>query len=54
MLLRERAQEVCTGARIMRQIVGATRVVLAIEDRMQDAAEAVRAALAERGVVFVG
>ncbi len=45
MLLRERAQEVCTGARIMRQIVGATRVVLAIEDRMQDAAEAVRAAL---------
>ncbi len=44
-LLRERAQEVLTGARIMRRIVGAARVILAIEDRMQDAAEALRAAL---------
>ncbi len=45
MLLRESAMEIITGARIMRRIVGATRMMLAIEDRMQEAGAALRAAL---------
>lgn len=45
-LLRERADEVLAGGRLLARISGATRVVLAMEQRMASALPAVRAALA--------
>jgi electron transport complex protein RnfC len=45
MLLRERAVEVLAGARVMARILGATQVLLALEDRMHAASHALRAAL---------
>lgn len=46
MLLRERAPAVRDGGRILARIVGASRIVLAIEDRMHGALAAAREALA--------
>jgi electron transport complex protein RnfC len=46
MLLRERAAEVVEGARIMARIVDAQRILVAVEDRMQLAAQALRTVLA--------
>lgn len=46
MLLRERAAAVLEGGRILARIVGATRILLAIEDRMHGALAAAREALA--------
>jgi electron transport complex protein RnfC len=42
MLMRERAAAVLSGARAMARILGATRIVLALEDRMHAAAQALR------------
>lgn len=47
MLLRERARAVLDGGRIIARIVGASRVLLAIEDRMRGALAAATAALGE-------
>lgn len=47
MLLRERAAAVLDGGRIIARIVGAKRVLLAIEDRMRGALAAAREALGE-------
>jgi electron transport complex protein RnfC len=44
-LLRERARDVLQGGRVLRRAVGAQRVLLAIEDRMDQALAAARAAL---------
>lgn len=46
-LLRERAAEVVAGTAVLARIAGATQVFIALEDRMTDAADAVRAALAD-------
>ena len=46
LLLRERAPEVLRGARILARIVGAARIVLALEDEMREAIAACRSALA--------
>jgi electron transport complex protein RnfC len=48
-LLREHADEVVLGGRLMARIVGAGRVLLAIEDSMVEALAAARAAAAARG-----
>lgn len=48
-LLRERAAEVLDGARILRRVVGAAEVLVAVEDAMVDALAALRAALGEAG-----
>lgn len=45
-LIRDRPEEVLHGARLMARIVGATRVLVAVEDRMQAALDALRQALA--------
>lgn len=45
-LLRERAAEVLAGGRLIARLVGATRIVLAMEQRMASAVPAVRAAIA--------
>lgn len=47
-LLRERAAEVVAGAEILARIAGAGEIVLALEDRMHEAAAAVRTVLGER------
>lgn len=47
-LLRERADEVLAGGQLLARVTGATRVVLAIEQRMASALSAVRAALTAR------
>jgi electron transport complex protein RnfC len=47
MLLRERAPAVLDGGRVIARIVGARRIVLAIEDRMHGALAAARAALGD-------
>jgi len=44
-LLRERAADVVMGSAVLAQIAGAANVILALEDRMHDAAAAVRAEL---------
>lgn len=44
-LLRERAAEVLAGGRMLARLCGATRIVLAMEQRMASAVPAVRAAL---------
>jgi electron transport complex protein RnfC len=46
-LLRERAAEVLDGARILRRVVGADAVLVAVEDAMVDALAALRRALGE-------
>lgn len=46
-LLRERASEVLDGGRLLARLCGATRILLAMEERMVSALPAVRAALAE-------
>jgi electron transport complex protein RnfC len=48
-LLRERAAEVVQGGRVLRRAVGATRVLLAIEDRMPEALAAAAQAIAMHG-----
>ncbi|HVH32697.1 MAG TPA: electron transport complex subunit RsxC, partial [Tahibacter sp.] len=50
-LLRERAAEVVAGAEILAHITGAGDVVLALEDRLHEAAAAVRAAIGEHGAI---
>lgn len=45
-LLRERATEVLAGGRLLARLCGATRLVLAMEERMASALPAVRAAIA--------
>jgi Na+-translocating ferredoxin:NAD+ oxidoreductase subunit C len=45
-LLRERAGEVVAGTAVLARIAGATQVFIALEDRMTQAIDAVRAALA--------
>lgn len=50
-LLRERAAEVVAGAGILAHVAGADTVILALEDRMHAAADAVRAALADGGAI---
>ena len=52
-LLRERAGEVINGGRLLRHITGAARLIVALEDRMQDALAAVRAALDERDEIEI-
>lgn len=49
MLMRERAQEVVRGGRIMRHMLGAGQVLIGIEDNKPEAAEAMRAAVAALG-----
>lgn len=44
-LLRERAAEVVAGAELLAHVAGAGEVILALEDRLHDAAAAVRAVL---------
>lgn len=51
MLLRERAMEVLSGARIMQQILGVARCVIGIEDNMPEALAALTAARAALGEV---
>jgi electron transport complex protein RnfC len=46
-LLRERAAEVLDGARILRRVVGASTVLVAVEDAMQAAFAALREALGD-------
>jgi electron transport complex protein RnfC len=48
-LLRERADQVLAGAAILGHALAAARIVIAVEDRMVEAAAAVRAALAVAG-----
>lgn len=50
-LLRERAAEVVAGAEILARTAGADTIVLALEDRMYAAADAVRAALADDSAI---
>ncbi len=48
-LLRERADQVVLGGRVLRRVLGAQRVLLAVEDTMPEALAAVRAAIAAHG-----
>ena len=48
-LLRERADQVIAGGRVLQRVTGAARVVLAIEDCMDQALAAARAAVAASG-----
>lgn len=48
-LLRERADQVVLGGRVLRRVLGAQRVLLAVEDTMLEACAAARAAIATHG-----
>ena len=50
-LLRERAADVVAGAELLAHIAGAGDVGLALEDRLHEAAAAVRAAIGEHGAI---
>ena len=52
-LLRERADEVVAGAKWMQRIVGATRLVIAVEDSMLEARDALLNALGDEAAMLV-